>query len=84
MRLDPLKFGTATAIASGLAWLICSLAVLSMPAMSLAVGGNMMHMELSQFGWHITLAGVLAGLAAWIIVSGIFGWLLAAIYNRLL
>ena len=84
MRLDPLKFGTATAVASALAWLICSLAVWSMPAMSLAMGGNMMHMDLSQFGWHLTLAGVLAGLVAWLIVAGIFGWLLAAIYNRLL
>lgn len=84
MRLDPLKFGTATAVASALAWLICSLAVWSMPAMLLAMGRNMTHMDLSQMGWHITPAGVLAGLVAWIIITGIFGWLLATIYNRLL
>ena len=84
MQLDPLKFGMATAVASALAWLICSLAVWSMPAMTMAVGGNMMHMDLSQLGWHLTPVGVLAGLVAWVIVAGIFGWLLAAIYNRLL
>jgi hypothetical protein len=84
MQLDALKFGTATAIASAIAWLICSLVVWSMPTMTLAMGGSMMHMDLSQFGWRLTPAGVLAGLVAWSIVAGIFGWLLAAIYNRLL
>ena len=84
MQLDPLKFGMATAVASALAWLICSLAVWSMPAMTMAVGGSMMHMDLSQFGWRLTPVGVLAGLVAWAVVGGIFGWLLAAVYNRLL
>lgn len=84
MQLNALKFGIATAVAVALAWLICSLAVWSMPAMTLSMGGSMTHLDVSQFGWHLTPIGVVTGLVAWGIVAGIFGWLLAAIYNRLL
>tara|TARA_R110002074_G_scaffold176806_1_gene340287 strand:+ start:3312 stop:3467 length:156 start_codon:yes stop_codon:yes gene_type:complete len=47
------------------------------------MSGEMVHMQLNEMGWHLTLAGVVIGLVAWFVVAGIAGWLLAAIYNRL-
>tara|TARA_R100001369_G_scaffold476_1_gene1416 strand:+ start:1564 stop:1719 length:156 start_codon:yes stop_codon:yes gene_type:complete len=47
------------------------------------MSGEMVHMQLNEMGWHLTLTGVVIGLVAWFVAAGIAGWLLAAIYNRL-
>lgn len=83
MTINAFKFGMASAITAGVLWLICSALVMVMPAMMLSMSGNMLHMQLNEMGWHLSLIGVVQGLVAWIITAGIAGWLLAAIYNRL-
>tara|TARA_R110001592_G_scaffold3113_1_gene17419 strand:+ start:17165 stop:17428 length:264 start_codon:yes stop_codon:yes gene_type:complete len=83
MTINAFKFGMASAITAGVLWLICSALVIVMPAMMLSMSGNMLHMQLNEMGWHLSLIGVVQGLVAWIITAGIAGWLLAAIYNRL-
>ncbi|WP_237055671.1 DUF5676 family membrane protein [Microbulbifer sediminum] len=84
MKLDAAKFGLATAISFGIAWLLCALLVLLMPTMMMEMSGHMVHMDISAMGWQLTLGGVLLGLVAWSISAGLIAWLLAGIYNRLI
>ncbi|MEX1670238.1 DUF5676 family membrane protein [Zhongshania guokunii] len=83
MTINAFKFGVSSAITAAVLWLICSALVMLMPTMMLSMSGNMLHMQLNEMGWHLTLIGVVQGLVAWIVSAGIAGWLLATIYNRL-
>ena len=84
MKLDAVKFGLAWAISFAIFWVICSLMVWFMPGMMLNMSGHMVHGDLSAMQWRLSGAGVLLGLVAWSLVAGITGWLVAAVYNRLL
>lgn len=83
MTLNAFKFGLASAMTAAILWLACSLLVMLMPSMMLSMSGEMVHMQLNEMSWHLTLTGVIFGLVAWFVAAGIAGWLLAAIYNRL-
>lgn len=83
MKLHAYKFGIASAISASVLWVICSLLVMLLPSMMSSMSGDMLHMQLNDIGWHLTLIGVAKGLVAWFVLAGIAGWLLAAIYNRL-
>jgi len=82
MTLNAFKFGMASAITVAVLWLVCSALVMVMPTVMLSMSGDMLHMQLNNMGWHLTLAGILKGLLAWSVVAGVAGWLLAVIYNR--
>lgn len=84
MKIDAVKFGLATAAAFAIVWLFCSLFVWSMPSMMMDMTGNMMHSDWSRMGWHMSGMGVIVGMIGWSAGAGVTGWLLAAIYNRLL
>lgn len=84
MKLDAAKFGLAWAITFGIFWIICSLLVWLMPGMMMGISGHMVHGDLSAMQWHLSFAGVLLGLVAWALLAGITGWVVAAVYNRLL
>lgn len=84
MKLNACKFGLAGAISASVIWLICSVLVMVLPSMMLSISGDMMHMQLADMGWHLTLIGAVKGLVAWFVAAGVVGWLLAATYNRLL
>ena len=83
MKLHAFKFGLACSISAIVLWVICSVFVAAMPAMMMSMSGDMVHMQLQDMGWHLTLVGALWGLVAWAVVAGFSGWLLATIYNRL-
>ncbi len=84
MKLHAFKFGLACSISAIVLWVIYSVFVAAMPAMMMSMSGDMVHMQLQDMGWHLTLVGALWGLVAWAVVAGFSGWLLATIYNRLL
>ena len=84
MKLHALKFGFACAISAALLWILCSVLVMIMPSMMLSISGDMLHMQLQDMGWHITMVGVVKGLFAWVVSAGVTGWLLSIIYNLLL
>jgi hypothetical protein len=84
MNINALKFGLACAISASVLWVICSLLVMALPSMMLSMSSDMLHMQLTDMGWHLTLIGAVKGLVAWFIAAGVAGWLLAATYNRLL
>jgi len=84
MKLDAAKFGLAAAYAVAVIWVFCSVLVALLPGMSMNMGGYMMHADFSGMSWHMGFAGFLVGLILWSLSAGIFGWLMAAIYNRLI
>lgn len=43
----------------------------------------MMHVEMANGGWTLTLAGVVWGSREWSPFVGVFAWLSATIYNLL-
>lgn len=84
MRIKPVSFGIAGAITAAILWLICSFLVLILPAMMMKMTGAMVHADLSNMNWTLTLSGVLIGLVSWSISAGATGWILAYIYNVLI
>jgi len=84
MKLHPKKFSLACASSAAVFWLFCSLFVLIMPGIMLSMSGDMLHMNLEGVGWNMSFFSALIGGLFWAIAAGIFGWLLANIYNRLL
>lgn len=83
MKLNATKFGVASAFAFAILWVVCSLLVVVMPGIIMEMSGHMVHADLVGVQWHMGLAGVVIGMFAWSFVAGITGWLVAAIYNRL-
>lgn len=84
LRLNPLAFALAGAVAAAILWTLCSLMVLALPALALDMTGHMLHAQLGSFGWTLTWTGFLVGLVAWSVWTAIAGWLLAFAYNLLL
>lgn len=83
MKINALNFGLASAITAAIVWIICSLMVWMMPGAMMTTTGNMVHMDMSKFGWILSPMGVIWGLVVWSLFAGIFAWLLATIYNLL-
>ena len=84
MTLNAFKFGIASAITAAVLWLVCTALVMAMPAMMLSMSGDMVHMQLNGMGWHLTFIGAAKGFFSWFVMAGVAGWMLAAIYNRVL
>lgn len=83
MKINSLNFALASAITVAIVWIICSLLVWMMPGAMMDTTGSMVHMDISKFGWMLSLTGFFWGLIVWSFFAGIFAWLLAAIYNAL-
>ena len=84
MHINANKFGWASAISFSLVWVVCSFLVWVFPNNMMSISGHMLHINLSNMMWQMSLYSVLLGLLAWAALAGILGWLLATIYNRLL
>lgn len=84
MKINAIKFGMACAMSAAILWITCSVLVILMPSIMLSMSGDMLHMQLSDMGWHLTLIGAVKGLVAWFVLAGLAGAMLAAIYNSLL
>lgn len=83
MKINSLNFALASAITAAIVWILCSLLVWIMPGAMMNTTGNMVHMDMSKFGWVLSPLGVFWGLIIWSLFAGIFAWLLATIYNLL-
>ncbi|CAN5272380.1 hypothetical protein BH10ACI1_BH10ACI1_23450 [soil metagenome] len=83
MKINSLNLALSSAITTAVAWVICSFMVWMMPGSMMNTTGNMVHMDLSKSGWMLSPLGFIWGLIVWSIIAGIFGWLLATIYNLL-
>jgi hypothetical protein len=83
MKLQTTQFALACALAALILWVICSLFVMLMPMGMMSMSGYMMHGEFSTLQWQLGMHSFFLGLIAWTITAGVFGWLIAAIYNKL-
>ncbi|GAB5500944.1 MAG: hypothetical protein PsegKO_32550 [Pseudohongiellaceae bacterium] len=83
MKLDAVKFGLAAAYAVIIVWVFCTILVVLLPGMSMSMGGYMMHADFSGMAWQMGMTGFIAGLILWAVTAGVFAWLLATIYNKL-
>ena len=84
MKLDALRLSYATGIVFAIAWVICSLLVVTIPGAMMQMGGHMIHADLSAMGWSMQWTGFFIGLALWTLLSALFVWAIATIYNRLI
>lgn len=84
MKLEAVKFGMASAITFAVLWIFCSLFVWISPGMMMDMSGHMVHGDLTQMQWQLSLSGIVFGLIIWSILAGITGWLIVTIYNRLI
>lgn len=84
MKIDAIKFGIAIGLVFAVTWVICSLLVLSMPSGMMQMTGHMVHADFGHMGWQLNWTGFTFGLVAWSIVSGVIGWAVAAVYNKLI
>jgi len=83
MKLNAEKFGLAAAYTVTIIWVICSVLVVLLPGMSMSMGGYMMHADFSGMAWQMGITGFVAGLVLWAVTAGVFAWLLASIYNKM-
>jgi hypothetical protein len=84
MRLSSIWFGIASATATAMLWVVCSLLVVVLPGFMTHMTAGMMHGDTASMALTMTWPGFLWGLVAWVVWAGMAGWLLAMIYNRLL
>ena len=84
MKLDAIKFGLAAAYAVAIIWVVCSFLVAGLPGMSMSMGGYMMHSDFSGMNWHVGMTGLVFGLVLWTITAGVFAWLMATLYNKMI
>ena len=84
MRIQARSLGIAVGIGAAVLWTICSLLVAVAPEPSMALTRSLFHVASGGPAWGITWAGYLVGLFVWTAGSGIFAWLCAFLYNRML
>ncbi len=84
MKLNPIGLGMASAIATAILWVICSVFVVLFPGFAESMTAGMMHSDTASISLTMAWTGVLWGLIGWTVFAGVFGWLIAIIYNRLL
>ena len=83
MKINATKFGLAAALTFAILWLVCSLLIWLLPSLMMDMTGHMIHGNWSQMGWQLSVSGIFMGLISWSVLAGVYGWLLATIYNKL-
>lgn len=84
MKIEAARFGLAVGIGSAILWTLCSLLVAVAPEPSLAITRSLFHVVSGGPAWGVTWGGYLVGLFVWSVGSGLFAWLCAFLYNRML
>ncbi|WP_323844277.1 DUF5676 family membrane protein [Microbulbifer magnicolonia] len=84
MPLHTLTLGLTGGIGAAILWLVCGVLVMLFPSMLLSLCNDMLPGQQRGPDWHLTLVGAINGLLYWMIIAAITGWLLAAVYKRLL
>lgn len=82
MKLNSAKFALAAILTTAIIWIICSLLVFLLPQATIMASGDMIHMDIQNMMWSLTLSGVIKGLILWSLSVGLSAWIFAVIYNR--
>lgn len=84
MKLNATKLGLAAAATTLVAWVLCSLAVMMAPDLTMTITGHLVHLDPSQFSWSLTMGGFAMGAICWTGFAFVFGWAMGFFYNALL
>ena len=83
MKFNSVKFALAATLTTAVIWVICSLLVFLLPQATIMASGDMIHMDIQDMMWSLTLSGFIKGLILWSLSVGLSAWIFAVIYNRL-
>jgi hypothetical protein len=83
-KLESATLGIAVGIGAAIFWTLCSILVALAPGPSLAVTRDLFHLLSGGDAWGVTWSGYFVGLCGWSVGAGIFAWLCAGLYNRML
>jgi hypothetical protein len=83
MKFNSVKFALAATLTTAIIWVICSLLVFLLPQATIMASGDMIHMDIQDMMWSLTLSGFIKGLILWSLSVGLSAWIFAVIYNRL-
>jgi len=83
MKLDANKLALAFGGTAIVVWVICSGLVALLSGPMLFMTGHMLHADMGNFGWTLTLGGFFVGLVCWAVWAGVTGWLVGWFYNHL-
>ncbi len=84
MKIETARLGLAVGVGSAILWTLCSTLVAVAPEASLATTRSLFHVASGGPVWGVTWGGFLVGLFVWGVGSGLFAWLCAGLYNRML
>lgn len=84
MKLEASRLGLAVGVGSAILWTLCSVLVALAPQPSLAVTRSLFHVASGGPVWGVTWGGFVVGLLVWSVGSGLFAWVCAGLYNRML
>ena len=83
MKLDAKRLSLAVGMVTAVLWVLCSAFVAMAPGPAMGITGHMVHADLSELAWSLTLGGFFVGLVSWTMTAAITAWLIAWTYNRL-
>jgi hypothetical protein len=82
MKFNSVKFALAATLTTAVIWVICSLLVFLLPQATIMASSDMIHMDIQDMMWSLTLSGFIKGLILWSLSVGLSAWIFAVIYNR--
>lgn len=83
MRIDPKALGLAAGAVAVVLFVICVIGVAVAPGVTAAVGGLLLHADLSGIPRFLTWGNFVGGLIGWGLGTALVFSLIAALYNRL-
>ena len=83
MKFNSVKFALAATLTTAVIWVICSLLVFLLPQATIMASSDMIHMDIQDMMWSVTLSGFIKGLILWSLSVGLSAWIFAVIYHRL-
>lgn len=84
MKINVVKITLATGVSFGLLWMICSSAVWLMPDLMMQATSSMVHVDLSNIQWSLSLMGFFVGLVCWSLLAAFTAMMVSICYNFLL
>ncbi|WP_084227042.1 DUF5676 family membrane protein [Nostoc sp. KVJ20] len=83
LRLSVRSLFLATAIASGIAYLVCVLFLTVAPQATMAFFSYVLHANLSGITRSVTWGSFIVGLLIWSVGTGLYAAFVARLYNKL-
>ena len=83
MKLNARSLFIATAVTTGILYLLCILFVLVVPQLTMAFFSSILHANLTGITFTVTWGNFITGLLFWSIGTGLYAAVVARLYNRL-